>query len=196
MKHYIGYEATGVIRFIAFGPLDPAVDPNNPGGNADAEHIVAEAARDWPSVVGWVEYDCPCPNNAGPACTCPHDRHKDSVVSDPGGTPSLVTVPVASWKLDGAAKAANTRNTPEEVAAGATVACKLVVDLPDDTELTLESIPGVVALAALPTTLTITGGESQAVNLTAPPAGLLGGVRVHTEGVHQIAGMFIQGAFA
>jgi len=197
MRHYLGYTVTGVIRYIAFGPLPVACDPNTPGSDDTADHLIAEAARDWPDVIGWLEYNCACADDQFGTCQCPQARTQDSNV-DISGAPVMATLPTASWKLDGVAKAVNTREAPEVLTPGATVAGKLVVALPDTTELSLEAIPGMGAILAdgLPATLTITSGESDAVNLTVPPAGITGGVRVHTEGVHTIAGMFIRGSLS
>ena len=200
MKNWLGYEATGIIRtfHIRGGgfPDTAEIDLNDPGSSEEADWIRAEVARDFPDVVAFIEYDCPCDDDAFGTCVCPQERAYDGCI-DLSGTPTLAVTPVATWEVDGSPQASTTRNAP--LVTSGVLSVKLVVDLPDATpNISVEEIPNMPSVLsdALPLALTITDGKSQAFNLTTPLAGLVGAVRVNTQGVHQIAALFVRGALA
>lgn len=202
MRTWLGYTAQGVIRTTHWMQNAPGVDdgwpevgsdPNDPQGDPQALFIVAECARDHPDVVGWYLYDCPCSGEAVGTCDCPYMRAQDSIYDE--GSGELVTLPEASWLLDGLAQPSGT--TPVPKAPGSQHTLRLVIAVSDATVIPLSSLAGgyVAEIAGgLPVNLVIGGGQSQEITVTTPPAGMKGGVRAHAEGICQLAALVLQGS--
>ena len=180
MRHWYFYDSDGVIRgqSVSYSGYDVGGDPNDPDTTCaqcqnDRQHNLVE-----PGNTGAVAYDCvnpevvglPDPDPCDPDCFIQAQTHYIN-----GGV--LTAKPTVQMVIDGAAavdidplNAYTVQKTPL-----LPISFKFVgAGVPDSHQVTLV-MDGVGILSPSDLTLTFAGGETNTVNLVAPPQGLKGG---------------------
>lgn len=181
MRHWFFYNADGEIKgqSVSYVGYMPGGDPNDPDTSCpqcqnDRLHNIVNAGN-----VGAVAYDCPNPEHptgipspdpCDPTCFVIAQTHyvnggaltaKPTVEMVIDGNPAVSIDPLNAHKV---------QKTP-----GGNVSFKLVgASVPDSHQVTLV-MSGTGVISPTDIVLTFSGGETNTVNLVAPPQGLEGG---------------------
>ena len=167
MRHYLRYDKNGELVGCdtRHGGWPDGADPRDAGTQDLAAQRVRKK-RGAGQFVSWAAYDCPCPSSER-TCLCPHgvlDHHYyNGVVIFP--KPQLTVIvdgePYGGEEL---------RRSP-----GSTVSLRLVAATTEKHQVLLESVTkDHASLFEGSLALTFVGGQTNTVELIAPPQGVLG----------------------
>jgi len=172
MRHYIRYDGNGELIGCdtRTGGWPVGADPRDSNtSDPTAQWLNKQRVSAGLTCAGWAAYDCPCPRDKQ-SCLCPYgvvDFHYfNGVVLFP--KPQL-TVIVNGAPYDGS----TVRAAPVVVPAGSTVTLQLLAATIPGHQTELQSVTKDQA-AMLTPTLTFADGQSNVVNLIAPPQGVTG----------------------
>lgn len=192
MRHYLWYDTSNQLRgeMLYESGWPDGVDPSDPQSTHEAAVANRNHFQAQPGFNGIIEYTCPCPPEDR-FCDCARQQVDDCYVDES----NLVAKATIDFVIDDDDSGHNNKSSsPHEITGGTAFTLRLSApDLPDGTQITLKNCAAVFEMLASDEVMTFAGGSTNTLNLTAPPAGVVGGVFANAEKLHPFLRAVVKG---